>query len=357
MSHNIELEGGKTIRLPTAGKYCDRDIVVTATGGGQSTPTQEKTVDITGNGTVEVIPDEGYALSKVTANVDVPIPDGYIHPIGTKIIRENTPSGETIDISPYARVIVEVPIPDGYIKPSGTLEITENRTYDVTEKASVVVNVESSGGGADYIDAFLGNTLTVLHSDIASVTTYACYGRTALQTINLPQCTSIGSYAFRACSNVTTVNAPMVKTLGVYAFYGCSKLSNIIMPEVTTLNTYVFYKCNLQSVNFPLATGIPQNAFFQNENLVKADFGKATAINQAAFGNCGKLEALILRKTDAICKLNVATNAFTSTPIANGTGYVYVPKSLLATYTQATNWVNYASQFRAIEDYPEITGG
>ena len=33
MSFNIEVEGGKSVRLATAGKYCDRDIVVTATGG------------------------------------------------------------------------------------------------------------------------------------------------------------------------------------------------------------------------------------------------------------------------------------------------------------------------------------
>ena len=81
-----------------------------AAGGGESTPTQEKTVTISENGTVEVTPDEGYALSKVTANVNVPIPEGYI-------------------------------------QPSGTLEITENGEYDVTEKASVVVAVESGGGG------------------------------------------------------------------------------------------------------------------------------------------------------------------------------------------------------------------
>lgn len=31
---NITVEGGSSIRLPTAGKYCDRDIVVTAEGGG-----------------------------------------------------------------------------------------------------------------------------------------------------------------------------------------------------------------------------------------------------------------------------------------------------------------------------------
>lgn len=34
MSFNIEVQGGSSVRLPTAGKYCDQDIVITATGGG-----------------------------------------------------------------------------------------------------------------------------------------------------------------------------------------------------------------------------------------------------------------------------------------------------------------------------------
>ena len=37
MSFNIEVQGGSSVRLPTAGKYCDRDIVVTATSGGSGT--------------------------------------------------------------------------------------------------------------------------------------------------------------------------------------------------------------------------------------------------------------------------------------------------------------------------------
>jgi hypothetical protein len=31
--HNIIIEGGSSVRLKTAGKYCDRDIIVTATSG------------------------------------------------------------------------------------------------------------------------------------------------------------------------------------------------------------------------------------------------------------------------------------------------------------------------------------
>lgn len=38
MSFNIEVEGGSSVRLPTAGKYCDRDIVITALGGGGGGP-------------------------------------------------------------------------------------------------------------------------------------------------------------------------------------------------------------------------------------------------------------------------------------------------------------------------------
>lgn len=36
-THNITVEGGSSVRLPTAGKCCDRDIIITATGGGGST--------------------------------------------------------------------------------------------------------------------------------------------------------------------------------------------------------------------------------------------------------------------------------------------------------------------------------
>lgn len=39
---NITVEGGKSVRLLTAGKYCDRDIIITATGGGEETDPREQ---------------------------------------------------------------------------------------------------------------------------------------------------------------------------------------------------------------------------------------------------------------------------------------------------------------------------
>ena len=105
--------------------------------GGAGLPTQEKNVEITENGTVEVLPDEGYALHRVGVSVNVPIPDGYIQPSGTLAITQN---GEH-NAREYEKVSVNVPIPDGYIQPGGELEITENGTHDVTQYASVNVNV------------------------------------------------------------------------------------------------------------------------------------------------------------------------------------------------------------------------
>ena len=50
-----------------------------------------------------------------------------------------------------------------------------------------------------------------------------------------------------------------------------------------------------------------------------------------------------------------STNPFGgSTPLAKGTGYIYVPRALLNDYKTAENWSTYAAQIRAIEDYPEL---
>ena len=89
---------------------------------------------ITENGTYAA-PDGVDGYSPVLVNV--PIPDGYIKPSGTK----NITSNGTHDAKDYESVSVNVPVPDGYVKPTGTKEITENGTHDVTAYASVNVNV------------------------------------------------------------------------------------------------------------------------------------------------------------------------------------------------------------------------
>jgi predicted acetyltransferase len=73
----------------------------------------------------------------------------YFAPEGSVTIVANG----TFDVKEKAEVVVNVEnkIPDGYIKPSGNLEITENGTFDVTDKSSVTIEVESESTGGDAI--------------------------------------------------------------------------------------------------------------------------------------------------------------------------------------------------------------
>lgn len=179
-----------------------------------------------------------------------------------------------------------------------------------------VLKGKAAGGGGDdeeEIAALLGNTMTELdNSIVTTLRTRACQGATKLVTVNLPLVTSLGSYAF----------------------YQCSGLETVKLPKLTSVSTQVFYSCT---------------------KLKHADCGQLSNIPAQTFNACSALTELILRKTGSICTLSNA-NAVNNSPIGKGTGYVYVPKNLIESYASATNWSTFASQFRAIEDYPDICG-
>lgn len=193
-----------------------------------------------------------------------------------------------------------------------------------------IENIEvGDGSDEDLIGQRLNGTLTSIDSDVTKVIDYACAKLTSLKTVNLPKCTWIGLYTFQDCSTLHTVNAPLCTNVSAYAFRYCYELSNLNLPKVGSILI---------------------GSFQNNYALQKADFAVVKSIAQNSFASCSSLTALILRKSDAICTL-ANTSAFTGTPIANGTGYIYVPRVLIETYKSATNWSTYASQFRALEDY------
>lgn len=233
MSYNVTVKGGKSVRLPTEGKYCEQDIIITAEGGGTE--------------------DLEAVLTEQEALIDE-----------LKDVLKGKASGGT----------------------------------DVDDAKSIVER------------------------------TIITYSNKEVKTV--------GMRAFSHCASLVSVNLPEVTTIGQHGFNSCSALERVEFPKLTAL--------------------LPGDNFTYCYALKYADLGLVSNLPSWGLANCKILETVILRKENSICTLQ-ATNALSGTPIANGTGYVYVPSALVDSYKTATNWSTYASQIRAIEDYPEICGG
>ena len=98
------------------------------------------------------------------------------------------------------------------------------------------------------------------------------------------------------------------------------------------------------------ATGVPDYAFYQDTALTTVSLPAVTSISSNAFQYCTKLTSLTLSKNQ-VATLS-ATNALQVTPIASGTGYIYVPDDLVGQYKTATNWATYANQILPISQKP-----
>lgn len=150
--------------------------------------------------------------------------------------------------------------------------------------------------------------------------------------------------------------APTVDTIGDEALVNSiidKSITEIQDELVSSIRSYAFYNCTaLNKAVFGAVSSVADRAFEGCTALTTADFHAATSIGTYAFDGCIALTALILR-SETMATLS-RTNAFTSTPIASGSGYIYVPAALVDSYKTATNWSTYAAQIRAIEDYPEV---
>ena len=171
---------------------------------------------------------------------------------------------------------------------------------------------------------------------------------TSLEKITFPEgVTALGSFAYTALKSIDCGSATKISS-----FNYCRQLEQISFPNVTSVGGFQYCE-KLEQVNFPKLENVGTQCFWYS-GLKKADFGSLSSIGNLAFW-ATPLETLIIRR-EALCTLT-DTRALGNTPISSGSGYVYVPSALVNTYKAATNWTAYSAQIRAIEDYPEITGG
>lgn len=362
-TYTIEPDENKVISIAT----------VNVNVAGATKEEQEKILDVTANGTYNIEPDEGKAISSATVNVNVPSDAKEEQEKALNI----TTNGE-YSILPddgkalyQATVNVDVPIPDGYIVPTGELEITENGTHDVTNYASAVVNIATSGGGGDFVgikysnfDSYRGAP-QVADATSLPVDKMGNHGGFPYLFANTNANGNGGWHVL-----LTDVYLPDGLTnISANMFYGCGCLTKIHgdLSNVTALSSNAFGLCKSLTENPPMpkVKTIQGNAFNTCSLLTKLDFPSVTSILASAFVNCYSLKTLILR-SETLCSLGASSafnNCYHYRGTANATynpdglfdGYVYVPSTLVESYQTATNWsslyANHQNMFRALEDY------
>ena len=213
------------------------------------------------------------------------------------------------------------------------------------------VNTVDSVGDEALAGSIIDRSITeILDNYVTSIGDSAFDGCSSLTTVDFPAAVSISSYAFSGCSRLTIVDLPAATSIGGHAFSDCRALTTANFPAATSIDSYAFSDCsNLTTANLPSVAGIGGNAFNNCSKLTTVDLSSVGRIGSRVFYNCSKLTSLILRS--GVMATLASTNAFSGTPIASGTGYIYVPAALVDSYKAANNWSTYANQFRSLEGY------
>lgn len=300
---------------------------------------------------------DGEIVSRTASNLTssgatVTVPAGHYAAQATKSVTTATQATPSITVSASGLITAKATQSSGYVSygtkqatkqlpTQGASTVTPSDTEQTVVEAGTYVTgdikVAAVTGGTDngVSDDILDGTVTEITSQVTKLRTYALRGCTSLKKASFPAATIFYGNVFYGCSTLAEVSLPELTTVsGGMNFSTCKALTEIVLPKATSIGSQEFYNCT---------------------KLAKADFGKVTSVAASAFASCSVLETLILRNTTAATLAN--KSALSGTPITSGTGYIYVPSALVDTYKAATNWSNYADQFRAIEDYPEITGG
>ena len=181
---NIEIEGGSSKRLKTAGKYCDRDIVVTASGGG--------------GGEIDALIDR--SITEVTSSA--PSISNSVFLNCGKLTTANFPNATSIG---------------------------ENAFYNCTSLTDTSFpNVVSLGGNA------LRACKSLRTIDLPNATSFTGMNQfqecSELVNINIPKVTTLGSgYTFYSCYKLSILDLPMVTSLPSSVFSSCYVLRALLL--------------------------------------------------------------------------------------------------------------------------------
>ena len=197
--------------------------------------------------------------------------------------------------------------------------------------------------------------LDSLPESLISIGANCFTGCSNLRCTSLPQnLTVVPGECFNSCTNLALQSLPNnLVNIGRYAFYRCSNITlNYIPDSVTEIGLSAFAHCNnLTTMEISSAVNFYSTSTFEfctNLTTIVGKTANLTRINQAFAANTA-LSAFVLPNLTSVPELH--GSAFNKTPIANGTGYIYVPENLVESFKIHNQWVNYANQIKEIGEY------
>lgn len=234
MSFNITVEGGKSVRLKTKGKYCDRDIVVTAEGGGDDVARSIVNKTITAYSDNEITTVGAYAFNGCSALTDVNLPNAKT--VGGNAF-QNCTSLTKLDL-PKATAL------NGYLV-SGCSSLTElnmpnaesGRGYAIAGSKVEHLNLPKfvAPGSSVFRDA--KSLRTVYMPKLNKLESQLFTGDTALETVTFPKVASVYKQAMESCSALTYVDLPICKSIAAKGFNKCSSLETLILRKSDAICT------------------------------------------------------------------------------------------------------------------------
>lgn len=187
-----------------------------------------------------------------------------------------------------------------------------------------------------------------------------------LNKVVLPEeLTGIGRCAFYSCTSLQYINLSNVRQIGKYAFMGCASLDIVLdLPNLKTLDQGAFRASGIRRV---YNLGSIDKLQGTNDYNSFADFEKCEnlelvilpdtliSISTYALRNCISLQNIVCKASPPP---SLGSKALTNTPIASGTGSIYVPDASVEAYKTTTNWSAYASRIFPVSqlatDNPEL---
>ena len=351
----IQVDGGASKRLLTAGKYCDKNILVIATGGGEPpVSVNRKEVnfyDYEGTLLYAYTLDEAKALSELPP---APQREGLLFQKWNwtlediKALTKPMSIGATyITDDGKTRLYITVPVSSMSDRPAprnqvplyiqqtiangvtidwgdgtepetlpGTGTVNTTHTYD--QGGNYVISLEPVEGcelglgassGSYCVLGSIGNNGRVycnmlqkvyIGNNVTSIGNYAFRYCCSLASITIPDSvTSIGGNAFQYCYSLASITIPdSVTSIGDYAFYACYALASITIPDnVTSIGNCAFRYCSaLVSITIPdSVTSIDDYAFYACYSLASITIpDSVTSIGGYAFYTCYSLASITI---------------------------------------------------------------